>query len=173
MYTNKGEICIVTVTLPISDARPSTQHHIPEDLDGKQQGEQQGAGWWRQTYRVTFPDPSRSSRRSCRGERDGAARRVWSNSRVLTCHEECDAAPGCSRLPSERCGSGRGSRTWPSAVAVTSAVAVDTRKPSTAQWSLYVPPVEHSTILRSAQSVFFFVFCMDLRTNSDYFPIQH
>ena len=29
------------------------------------------------------------------------------------------------------------------------------------------------TILRSAHTVFLCVFCVDLRTNSDYFPIQH
>ena len=159
MYADKGEIWIVTVTLPVSDARPWTQHHIPEDLDGKQQGEHEGTSWWRKTYRVTFPVPSRPSRRSCRGERGGGARRVWSNSRVLICHEECDAAPGYSRLPSERCGSRRGNRTWPSAVAVTLTVAVDTRKPSTAQWLIYVPPVYHSTILRSAHTVCLCVLC--------------
>ena len=34
----------------------------------------------------------------------------------------------------------------------------------TAQWSLYVPPGPTQCI---------YVFCVDLRTNSDYFPIQH
>ena len=89
---------------------------------------------------------------------------------------------------------------------------------STAQRSLYVPPVQHPTILRSAHTVFMcfvwiweqtaitsmysidwlvfvtetecvycavrstfyvlptrciYVFCVDLRTNSDYFTVQH
>jgi hypothetical protein len=41
-----------------------------------------------------------------------------------------------------------------------------------AQWSLYeyVPPVKHSTVLPTQCM---YVFCVDLRTNSDYFPIQH
>jgi hypothetical protein len=54
------------------------------------------------------------------------------------------------------------------------------------QWSLYVPPVviictasghytyrkvQHLKILRSAYTVY--VFCVDLRTHSYYFPIQH
>ena len=89
-------------------------------------------------------------------------------------------------------------------------------QPSTAQWSPYVSPVQHSTILRSAPTVYFvwiweqtaiislysidwlvfitetecvycaerstfyvlptqciYVFCVDLRTNSDYFTVQH
>ena len=34
--------------------------------------------------------------------------------------------------------------------------------------------VYHSTVLRSAtQCTCIYVFCVDLRTNSDYFPIQH
>jgi hypothetical protein len=41
-------------------------------------------------------------------------------------------------------------------------------KPSKAQWLLYVPPVQHSTIPYSAQCI-----CVDLRTSSDYVPIQH
>jgi len=45
VYKQRG-IWIVTVTLPVSDARPLTQHRILEDLDGKQQGEQQGTSWW-------------------------------------------------------------------------------------------------------------------------------
>jgi hypothetical protein len=32
---------------------------------------------------------------------------------------------------------------------------------------------EHSTIVRSAYTVYLCVFFMDLRTNRDYFPIQH
>jgi hypothetical protein len=38
----------------------------------------------------------------------------------------------------------------------------------TAQWSLYVPP---DLAVPSTQCIY--VFCVDLRTNSDYFPIQH
>ena len=36
-------------------------------------------------------------------------------------------------------------------------------------------PVWHSTILRSVHTVYIhiYVFCVDLRINSDYFPIQH
>ena len=51
----------------------------------------------------------------------------------------------------------------------------------TAQWSLYVPhsghymyrTVQHSTILRVRSAHTVYVFCVDLRTNSDYFPTQH
>ena len=44
--------------------------------------------------------------------------------------------------------------------------------PLKSQRSLYVPPVYHSPILRSAKQ-WVYVFCVDLRTDSDYFPIQH
>ena len=41
--------------------------------------------------------------------------------------------------------------------------------PSKAQWSLYLPP--GLTYILPAQRVF--VFCVDLRTNGDYFSIRH
>jgi hypothetical protein len=53
-------------------------------------------------------------------------------------------------------------------------------KPFTAQQSLYAPPVV--TICTTSFNIqqFYvlptqciYVFCVDLRTNSDYFPIQH
>jgi len=40
----------------------------------------------------------------------------------------------------------------------------------TAQWSLYVPPGYKFYVLPTQR---IYVFCVDLRTNSDYFPIQH
>ena len=58
----------------------------------------------------------------------------------------------------------------------------------TAQWSLYVPHSGHHmyrtvvTVCTARFNIFKFyvlptqcicVFCVDLRTNSDYFPIQH
>ena len=33
--------------------------------------------------------------------------------------------------------------------------------------------VYRSKLLRSAHTVCIYVFCVDLRTNSDYFPVQH
>ena len=43
-----------------------------------------------------------------------------------------------------------------------------------AQWSPYVPPGLTSTNSTFCpQSECIYVFCVDLRTNSDYFPIQH
>ena len=42
----------------------------------------------------------------------------------------------------------------------------------TAQWSLYVPPVQHSAI-HVLPTHCIYVFCVDLRTNSHYVPIQH
>ena len=44
--------------------------------------------------------------------------------------------------------------------------------PSKDQLSLYVPPDYHSTFLRSSHTLYLCV-CINLRTNSDYFPIQH
>jgi len=47
------------------------------------------------------------------------------------------------------------------------------REPFNIHWSLYVPPVftlKKSYVLPT-QCIY--VFCVDLRTNSDYFPIQH
>jgi len=41
------------------------------------------------------------------------------------------------------------------------------------QWLLYVPPGLTFTILRSAHTHCIYVFCVDLTTNSHYFPIQH
>jgi len=50
----------------------------------------------------------------------------------------------------------------------------------TSQWSLYVPHSGHymyhqfniqQLYVQSTQRIY--VFCVDLRTNSDYFPIQH
>jgi hypothetical protein len=50
----------------------------------------------------------------------------------------------------------------------------------TAQWSLYVPHSGHYTYRQFNIQQFYvlptqciYVFCADLRTNSDYFPIQH
>jgi hypothetical protein len=50
----------------------------------------------------------------------------------------------------------------------------------TAQWSLYVPPVVTICAIQFNIQQFYvlptqciYVFCVDLRTNSDYFPIQH
>ena len=58
----------------------------------------------------------------------------------------------------------------------------------TAQWSLYVPHsghYMHRTVVTICTTKFntqklhvlptkcIYVFCVDLRTNSDYFPIQH
>jgi hypothetical protein len=43
-------------------------------------------------------------------------------------------------------------------------------EPFKARWSLYVPPGLTFYVLPT-QCVY--VFCVDLRTNSDYFPIQH
>jgi len=50
----------------------------------------------------------------------------------------------------------------------------------TAQWSLYVPHSGHYMYLQfNIQQLYvqptqcIYVFCVDLRTNSDYFPIQH
>ena len=51
---------------------------------------------------------------------------------------------------------------------------------STAQWSLYVPHSGHYMYRQFNIQQFYvlptqciYVFCVDLRTNSDYFPIQH
>jgi hypothetical protein len=42
----------------------------------------------------------------------------------------------------------------------------------TAQWSLFVPPVNTQQFyVLPTQSIF--MFCVDMRTNSDYFPIHH
>ena len=50
----------------------------------------------------------------------------------------------------------------------------------TAQWSLYVPHSGHYMYRQFNIQQFYvlptqciYVFCVDLRTNSDYFPIQH
>jgi hypothetical protein len=50
----------------------------------------------------------------------------------------------------------------------------------TAQWSLYVPHSSYFTYRQFNIQQFhvlptqcIYVFCVDLRTNSDYFPIQH
>jgi len=45
--------------------------------------------------------------------------------------------------------------------------------PFKAQWSLYVPP--GLTLINSTfcPHSCIYVFCVDLRTNSDYFPIQY
>ena len=50
----------------------------------------------------------------------------------------------------------------------------------TAQWSLYIPHSGHYFYRQfNIQQLFvlptqcIYVFCVDLRTNSDYFPIQH
>jgi hypothetical protein len=40
----------------------------------------------------------------------------------------------------------------------------------TAQRSLYVPPVQHSQFYVLPTKC---LFCVDLRTNGDYFPVQH
>jgi hypothetical protein len=41
-----------------------------------------------------------------------------------------------------------------------------------AQWSLYIPPgLKFNSSALCSHSVY--DFCVDLRTNSDYFPIQH
>ena len=54
------------------------------------------------------------------------------------------------------------------------------RYPSTAQWSLYVPHSGHYMYHQFNIQQFhvlptqcIYVFCVDLRTNSHYFPIQH
>ena len=44
-------------------------------------------------------------------------------------------------------------------------------QPFDVHWSLYIAPTASFTIPRSAQCIY--VFCVDLRTNRDYFPIQH
>jgi hypothetical protein len=51
-------------------------------------------------------------------------------------------------------------------------VSLEANLLSKAKWSLYVPSVLHSTIQRSAHTDYLCVF-VDLRTNGDYFPIQH
>ena len=50
----------------------------------------------------------------------------------------------------------------------------------TARWSLYAPPGGHYMYRQfNRQQIYvlptqcIYVFCVDLRTNSDYFPIQH
>jgi len=50
----------------------------------------------------------------------------------------------------------------------------------TAQWLLYVPHISHYMYHQFNTQQFYvlptqciYVFCVDLRTNSDYFPIQH
>jgi len=40
-------------------------------------------------------------------------------------------------------------------------------------WSLYVPPVLKFTNSTFCPRQCIYVFCVDLRNNSDYFPIQH
>jgi len=56
----------------------------------------------------------------------------------------------------------------------------DKINPSRAQWSLYVPHSGHYIYRQFNIQQFYvlptqciYVFCVDLRTNSDYFPIQH
>ena len=53
-------------------------------------------------------------------------------------------------------------------------------KTSKAQWSIYVPYSGHYMYRQFNIQQFYvlpthciYVFCVDLRTNSDYFPIQH
>ena len=55
-----------------------------------------------------------------------------------------------------------------------------TLQPCKGQWSLYVPPSGHYMYRQFNIQQFYvlpthciYVFCVDLRTNSDYFPIQH
>jgi len=40
-----------------------------------------------------------------------------------------------------------------------------------AKWSLYIPPVLHPTVLRSAHTVYLCVLCGS--ENGDYFTVQH
>jgi len=42
-----------------------------------------------------------------------------------------------------------------------------------AQWLLYVPPGLTLKELYVLPTQYIYMFCMDLRTNRDYFPIQH
>jgi hypothetical protein len=58
-------------------------------------------------------------------------------------------------------------------ILVSNHVPADAIIPFQATWSLYVPPGLTFKKLCILSTRYLRVFCMDLRTVSDYFPIQH